>query len=794
MKRVVSRIMSHFLSGVLVCGVIVPMLIPSSYAELTQHQDSFQNTSPSDTQVTEFHDNIVMLGKVGLNNFSKSNNYVSGQFVDVPDDTWYADKIATAYQYGLMYGTSDTVFNPEGNITIAEAIAVACRLHSIYTNNNAEFPNNGVWYQSYVNYALNNHIIAGPYADYSLPISRGEFAIIITGAFPREALSAINTIPDGAVPDVAKINKCYDSVYCLYRAGILSGVDSQGTFKPNDSITRAEVSTVLGNMVDTSLRKTFILEASSLSSTTVISLSSSTLTLKVGQQQTLVPKVTPTNDDMTIIWTSSNPNVASVNRNGVVSGLDAGTTRITAKTSDGASSSCTVTVQKDERQPISLSIVPSSITIGVGETEMISAKADPADIDTEVIWTSSNPNVASVNRNGEVRGVEAGEVRITAETDNGIRAYCTVIVEKTITDTVQPVGISLPRDTTYIKVGQQTTLSCTIYPSNATTKLTWTAMTPDIVSVDQSGNIVGLKEGMGYVSAETDNGMGDFCIVIVEGDGQSSSGGQNSGNMKPTKISLPLATTYIEAGCVENIPLKIYPDGATSKITWSSDRPHIATVDSEGNVAGIRQGWTFIYAETETGRWSSCVVEVTRPTWKISFDKDKVPSQMDLGDRISLSNTLKIEGNPSDSVYTLQWDSGHPDIISVDDDGNIVALSPGKACIYFSVMIGDASYGNNGSGSVIIDVGKGFISPTNVSIPAEVHIKTGEKYNIPVNVYPVDAMYDKICWSIWNNYGGAITTDDFGNIIGIQKGIATVRCEVYYNDSGDIYGDSKGTP
>lgn len=276
-------------------------------------------------------------------------------------------------------------------------------------------------------------------------ISRGEFAIIITGAFPRDALSAINMIPDGAVPDVAKINKCYDSVYCLYRAGILSGVDSQGTFKPNDSITRAEVSTILGNMVDINLRKVFTLETLSPSSPTAISLSPSTLTLNVGQQQTPVPKVTSTSDGITIIWISSNSDVASVNRNGVVSGLDAGTARITAKTSDGASSSCIVTVQEDKRQPISLSIAPSSITIGVGETEIISAKVGPSDIDTEIVWSSSNPDVVDVNRTGEVRGLQAGEARITAETDNGNRAYCTVIVEESITDTVQPIGISLPK-------------------------------------------------------------------------------------------------------------------------------------------------------------------------------------------------------------------------------------------------------------------------------------------------------------------------------------------------------------
>ena len=97
------------------------------------------------------------------------------------------------------------------------------------------------------------------YANYDANIDRGEFALVLTNALPAEALASINDIQEGVIPDVPAGTAYHDAVYRLYRAGILSGRDSAGTFAPADPITRAEVCVILSNMVDPSLRKTFTL-------------------------------------------------------------------------------------------------------------------------------------------------------------------------------------------------------------------------------------------------------------------------------------------------------------------------------------------------------------------------------------------------------------------------------------------------------------------------------------------------------------------------------------------------------
>ena len=196
---------------------------------------------------------------VGLSNFKVVNHYYSGKFTDVSASAWYNQKVGTAYEYGLMTGSSASTFNPNGNISVAEAITTACQLHSTYYDNDYQFQATTPWYQTYVNYALSNGIITAGYPNYNAPITRAEFAVILANAFPSEALAAINNVETGSIPDVPSGSSYYNAVYSLYRAGIISGSDSKGTFYPNSNITRAEAATILSNMVDTSLRSQFTL-------------------------------------------------------------------------------------------------------------------------------------------------------------------------------------------------------------------------------------------------------------------------------------------------------------------------------------------------------------------------------------------------------------------------------------------------------------------------------------------------------------------------------------------------------
>ena len=196
----------------------------------------------------------------GLSNFQKSNTYTPGQFADVPAGSWYAAGVQSAYELGLMTGTSGTAFDPSGNLTLAETVVLAARLHSIYTGDGASFTGGATWYQPYVDYAIQNGIIAsGAYSDYSATATRAQFASILAAALPSEALPAINTVT--ALPDVDANATYAAAALKLYNAGILTGSDASGTFNPTSYIQRSEVATIVTRMADQSQRKTFTLSA-----------------------------------------------------------------------------------------------------------------------------------------------------------------------------------------------------------------------------------------------------------------------------------------------------------------------------------------------------------------------------------------------------------------------------------------------------------------------------------------------------------------------------------------------------
>ncbi|MBQ1344086.1 MAG: S-layer homology domain-containing protein [Firmicutes bacterium] len=191
--------------------------------------------------------------------FPTVKQYNSGLFTDVAEDDWYAAVVKAGYELGLITGMSDGAFDPKGQLTIAQTVTMAARLHSIYYNGEEDIPaSEGPWYQAYMDYAYKNGIINSAYyfCDVNEPANRAQFAEIFADALPAEALAPINDIADGDVPDVGADSSYADAVYLLYRAGILQGRDS-GYFYATSNINRAEAAAMLSRMAESDNRLEF---------------------------------------------------------------------------------------------------------------------------------------------------------------------------------------------------------------------------------------------------------------------------------------------------------------------------------------------------------------------------------------------------------------------------------------------------------------------------------------------------------------------------------------------------------
>ncbi len=187
-----------------------------------------------------------------MSNFKASASY-SGTFQDVPSSHWAASSVRTCFEYGLMKGVTSSSFDPEGSLTVAQALVMADRVHEIYASGSSTLQNGQPWYQPYVDYALENGMIsAGEFSDYNTAVTREQMAAIFSRALPASELTAVNDIAN--IPDIAG-SPYKDEILMLYRAGVLTGSDIYGTFLPDSSIRRSEAAAIISRVAIPSERK-----------------------------------------------------------------------------------------------------------------------------------------------------------------------------------------------------------------------------------------------------------------------------------------------------------------------------------------------------------------------------------------------------------------------------------------------------------------------------------------------------------------------------------------------------------
>jgi len=204
------------------------------------------------------------VSNASISNFKVKTSYSSRTFNDIASDAWYASYVKKAFEFDIMNGKGAGVFDPTGNIRISEALKMACVVHSIYNGNATVFAQNAQpWYQPYVDYAKDNDILGNVgIADYNAYIDRDVMAYYFSRALPDSELAAINDVV--TLPDVNQADNVGAAVFKLYRAGILTGNDSYGTFEPDSKITRAQAAAIITRLVVLSERKHFILNTVSL--------------------------------------------------------------------------------------------------------------------------------------------------------------------------------------------------------------------------------------------------------------------------------------------------------------------------------------------------------------------------------------------------------------------------------------------------------------------------------------------------------------------------------------------------
>ena len=184
----------------------------------------------------------------------------AASFPDVNAGDWYYETVTAMTDKGLFSGVEENgavYFKPDNTMTRAEFIAVVDRILELDTSKKGK----QWWYGAY-QAALDADIITGGEMsayDMDNAITRREMAMVAVRAIKKKGEILLTLYADNviaSIPDYDKIGSYYDDfVVTAYANGILCGIDDNGTFNPEGTLTRSAAATVLNRIIEPSTRE-----------------------------------------------------------------------------------------------------------------------------------------------------------------------------------------------------------------------------------------------------------------------------------------------------------------------------------------------------------------------------------------------------------------------------------------------------------------------------------------------------------------------------------------------------------
>lgn len=321
-------------------------------------------------------------------------------------------------------------------------------------------------------------------------------------------------------------------------------------------------------------------------------------TVKVGTQFKCDYTVLPENaDSLDIDWSSTDPSVATVSKDGTVSAIGRGMVVISAVPSDGVGTRASFTLNVN--QPVTkITLNSTKVTLSKGGTYSLAANVFPDNANnTSVTWKTSNSKVATVT-NGFVTAVAKGTAVITCKANDGSGKYvrCTVSVVQPATS----LRLSVTKKT--MVKGTSYTLKATVGPTTASNKkVTWTSSNKRIATVSATGVVKAVRPGTAVITCKTADGTGIIATCTI------------TSVIRVSKIKLNKTAAVIKKGGRVALRATVTPANASNKaVTWTSSNKNIATVTTSGVVVGKKAGRVVITCKAKdgSGKYARCTIVV----------------------------------------------------------------------------------------------------------------------------------------------------------------------------------------
>ncbi len=419
----------------------------------------------------------------------------------------------------------------------------------------------------------------------------------------------------------------------------------------------------------------------------VVLLNQNEVGLKRYESYQLVHSVLPDNStNKQVVFESSDPSVVEVNEaTGYITAKKNGTATITVKTLiNERISECVVTVGNKVTSATGIALNEKNINLAVKNNSYLTYRMIPSNSTAgSLVFSSSDPSVATVNSKGRVTAVKPGNAVITVSSVDGTikdtsyvtvyeKGKTTVVSGSVVNTSTYPTSVKLNNTSMNLTIGSTSQLIGTVSPAQASQTLNWSSNNTNVVTVNQSGLVKAVGAGNATVVAKTINGITATCNITV---------GNYSNKLK--KIEITVKESAIPVNREKQLIVAFTPSTATNKtITWTSDNTAVATVDSSGLVKTIAPGTATITARAaDGGLTSTAKINVYKDTYEV------LPTSVWFAQsnyKIGIGTTLPLTPGITPSKVTetgFTFKSSDVSIATIDSSGTVYGKKAGTVTI-----------------------------------------------------------------------------------------------------------------
>ena len=316
-------------------------------------------------------------------------------------------------------------------------------------------------------------------------------------------------------------------------------------------------------------------------------------------------------------------------------------------------------------------VAPPTATVAIGATVSLTASALDASGNVltgrKVVWAVADSNFATVSPTGVVTGRCIGTVPVAASVE-GKSAVAQVQVLP-----VPVVAVRVSPSSRDLTVGQTTQLKAEPLDAQGNVlsgrSVAWSSGRPDVATVSGTGAVTALSPGNAIITATVERKSGVGAITVAAAAVASVA-------MNPTSATLIVGQT---------VQLEAQPRDASGRpldgrtVTWSTNRPDVATVTSTGIVAAVSPGTATITASSE-GRSGTATVVVQAPTVS-RVEVTPTSASVEVGGAFRLSATVYDSRGNVIAGAQVRWASSDTQIAVVDATGRVLGVRRGSATI-----------------------------------------------------------------------------------------------------------------